>query len=273
MTKVAAIQLCSSHRVDENLTTAARLIQHAAEQGAKLIVLPEMFAVMGLNPNDKVIVKETFGEGKIQNFLCEQAKKHAVWIVGGTIPIVCDEPEKVRAVSLLVNDEGRVVARYDKIHLFDVVLSPSETYRESDTTQPGDSVIVVDSPFGKIGMSVCYDVRFPELYRAMFNQGAEIFVIPSAFTMKTGEAHWELLARARAVEDFCYVIGACQGGTHSSGRKTYGHSLIINPWGTVIARNTDEEPGVIFAEINLDSLHEIRKAIPVEKHQVQFKDH
>jgi predicted amidohydrolase len=267
MHKVAAIQMCSSHLVDENLNTAAALIQEAAGQGAELVVLPEMFAILGMMPEDKVSQKEEFGEGKIQAFLQKQAKRHHVWIVGGTIPIASDIPNKILATSLLINDKGEVIAAYDKIHLFDVNLSPTEMYCESDTTKHGDSIVVANTPFGKLGMSVCYDLRFPELFRTMFNHGAEIFVIPSAFTVPTGEAHWELLARARAVENFSYVIGACQGGLHSNGRGTYGHSVIIDPWGRVIGKIDGVEPGIIYADIDLETVHKARKSIPVDKHQ------
>ncbi|HEU5281412.1 MAG TPA: carbon-nitrogen hydrolase family protein [Gammaproteobacteria bacterium] len=267
MHKIAAIQMRSSHLIDDNLNAAAALIQEAASNGAKLIVLPEMFAIFGITPDDKVSQKEVLGEGKIQTFLQEQAKRNHAWIVGGTIPIACDIPNKILATSLLINDKGEVVAAYDKIHLFDVELSPTEIYCESDTTKHGDTIVLADTPFGKLGMSVCYDVRFPELFRTMFNHGAEIFVIPSAFTVPTGEAHWELLARARAVENFSYVIGACQGGLHSNGRKTYGHSVIIDPWGRVISKMDGVEPGVIYADIDLTAVHQARKSIPVDKHQ------
>lgn len=266
MPKVAAIQLCASHHVDENLETASALIQEAANHGAKLIVLPEMFAIMGKTPEDKVAEKEVFGDGKIQAFLREQAKLAKAWIVGGTIPIACDNPHKISAASLLINDKGEVVARYDKIHLFDVDISPTEIYRESDTTQHGDRIVLADTPFGKLGMSVCYDVRFPELYRHLFKQGAELFVIPSAFTVPTGEAHWELLARARAVENFAYVIGACQGGLHANGRRTYGHSVIIDPWGRVLSKIDGDEPGVIYGDIDLGLVAEVRRKIPVGRH-------
>lgn len=261
MPKIAAIQLCATDNVDENLSMTSALIHEAANNSAKLIVLPEMFAIIGKTAHDKVAVKETYGEGKIQTFLRQQAKRTKTWIVGGTIPIACDDPRKIRAASLLINDEGEVFARYDKIHLFDADISPTESYRESETTQAGDRIVLADTPFGKLGMSVCYDVRFPELYRSLFEQGAELFVIPSAFTVPTGEAHWELLARARAVENFAYVIGACQGGMHTNGRRTYGHSLIVDPWGRVLSKIEGEEPGVIYAEIDLAQVKERRRAM------------
>ncbi|TAK73107.1 MAG: carbon-nitrogen hydrolase family protein [Gammaproteobacteria bacterium] len=270
MTKVAAIQMCSSHLVDENLETAEKLITEAAENGAKLIVLPEMFAMMGLTEEDKVRIKEPLGHGKIQFFLASQAKKNKAWLVGGTIPLAGKESHKVGAACLVFDDQGNRVARYDKMHLFDANISSSECYQESHSVEPGDQPVVVETPFGQLGLAVCYDVRFPELFRCLFKKDAELIALPSAFTVKTGEAHWELLARSRAVENFCYVIGACQGGTHSNGRKTYGHSVIVEPWGKVIAKKDDMMPGVIYADIELEKLHTIRKTIPVGKHQRIF---
>jgi len=272
MTKIAAIQMCSSHILEENLRAAEKLIAEAAKSGAKLIVLPEMFAIIGLATTDKVADKESFGKGKIQSFLSDQAKKNSTWIVGGTIPIESHDKTKVSAASLIFDDKGKIVSRYDKIHLFDVSLSEKETYKESDTVEAGKELIVVDTPFGRLGQAVCYDVRFPELFRFLFNKGAEIFVLPSAFTVPTGEAHWELLTRSRAVENFCYLIGACQGGTHSSGRKTYGHSIIVDPWGQVVAKKEGMESGVIYAEIDLNKVYEARKSIPIADHQKIFFD-
>ena len=272
MTKVAAIQMCSSHLVDENLEKAGKLICEAASNGAKLIVLPEMFAIMGLKPTDRVQIKESFGNGKIQSFLSEQAKNNHVWIVGGTIPIACENNDKVRATSLVFDDTGKRVARYDKIHLFDVTISANEAYKESDSIEPGNKIIVIDTPFGKLGMGVCYDVRFPELFRCLFNSGAEIIVLPSAFTVPTGEAHWELLTRSRAVENFCYLIGAGQGGTHSNGRKTYGNSVIVAPWGNVVAKKEGVDSGIIYTIIDLKKVHESRKSIPIGEHQRIFFD-
>lgn len=270
MTKVAAVQMCSSHDVDENLQTATKFIQEAAINQAKLVVLPEMFATMGLTNEEKFSVKETFGKGKIQDFLSHEAQKNEIWIAGGTIPI--ESETRIKAACLVWDDQGHVVARYDKIHLFDVTLSEKETYKESDTIQAGDQLVVVDTPFGKLGLAVCYDIRFPELFRCLMNKGAEIFVVPSAFTVPTGEAHWELLARSRAVENFCYFIGACQGGEHANGRKTYGNSLIVDPWGKVIAKKESIEPGIIYADIDLQKIADIRNAIPIKNHQKIFFD-
>lgn len=271
MAKVAAIQMCSTSNVDENLKTAAGLIKQAAANGAMLAVLPEMFAVMSTDVKEKINQKETYGKGKIQDFLKEQVIQNNIWIVGGTIPLACDDSDKIRSACLVFDNHGNNVARYDKMHLFDVVLSDKESYKESDTTQPGTEVVTFDSPVGKLGLSVCYDIRFPYLYNELLKQGAEVIAIPSAFTVKTGQAHWQLLCRARAVENFCYVIGAGQGGMHEGGRETYGHSLIVEPWGTVVAERKEPGAGIIYADIDLKRLHDIRKSIPITEHQVVLK--
>ena len=262
--------MCSSQDVDENLETAKKLIAEAASNQANLIVLPEMFAIMGREAADKVHVKEAFGHGKIQSFLAELAKQNRVWIVGGTIPLECEYKNKVRASSLVYDDKGVLVARYDKIHLFDVTLSENERYNESDTTEPGDKIVTLDTPFGRIGLAVCYDVRFPELFRCLFDNNAEIIMLPSAFTVPTGKAHWEVLVRSRAIENFSYLIGAAQGGTHSSGRKTYGHSIIVEPWGSIAAKMDNDDEGIIYAEIDLAKVHEARKSIPLKNQRRSF---
>ena len=269
---VSAIQMCSSSSVQENLKIAEQLILEASQNHAKLIVLPEMFAIMADTTTTKLDVKESFGNGKIQSFLSDQAKRNKVWIIGGTIPIECNYENKINAASLVFDDTGRCVARYDKIHLFDVVLSNQEIYRESDTTKPGNNLTIIDTPFGKVGLAICYDLRFPELFRWFFNHGVEIIVLPTAFTEKTGKAHWEVLARSRAIENFCYFIGACQGGLHSNGRRTFGNSIIIGPWGEVVAKKENIDPGVIYATIDLKNVYNARKSIPIEKHQRIFFD-
>ncbi len=268
---IAAVQMCSTDNVNANLATAAKFIQEAAEQKASMVVLPEMFAIMGASAKDKVIEKERFGDGKIQRFLSEQAKTNKIWIIGGTIPVQCNHQNKVRAACLVFNSDGNCVARYDKIHLFDVTLSEVETYKESDSTEAGDEIIVVDTPLGKLGLAVCYDIRFPELFRCLINKGAEIIAIPSAFTTITGKAHWEILTRSRAIENFCYIIGACQGGTHADGKKTYGHSIIVEPWGAVAAIKDGIENGVIYSIIDQDKISLARKSIPSLNHQQIFK--
>ncbi len=268
MALIAALQMATGPQVQANLMEAGRLIKDAAERGAKLVVLPENFPIMGVLETDKLKVAENVGEGPIQNFLSQQAKKYKVWIVAGTIPLRSLDPARVYAASILYNDSGEVVARYDKIHLFDVTLSENhEVYTESDTIAPGHQVVVVDTPFGRLGMSVCYDLRFPELYRALSEKGAQILVIPAAFTEVTGKAHWEVLLRARAIENLCYVVAAGQGGYHVNGRTTYGHSMIVDHWGrvrSVLARGA----GVVMAEVDLAALEQTRKTFPVLSHRI-----
>lgn len=266
--RVACIQMTSNEDVHQNLLSAKSLIQQAAEADAKLIVLPENFALMGLDQADKVKYKENIGKGRIQDFLTEQAINHKVWIVGGTIPIaVPDHPEKVFATCLIYNADGKQEARYDKIHLFDVTLHATrEHYLESRVIKPGEQLQVVKTPFGKMGIAVCYDVRFPEMFRLMQKQGAEIFVLPAAFTDTTGAAHWDVLVRARAIENLSFVLAACQTGVHSNTRKTYGHSMIVNPWGEIQVC-LPENPGIIISELNRDFLKQIRDEFPVLMHR------
>ena len=229
MTKVAAVQMCSTHELRENLNVVADYIREAAKNGAKLVVLPENFALMGRQESDKLTIKEVFGKGEVQDQLSKLAKDHHVWIVAGTFPIATQAENKVRATSLVFNDQGWCVARYDKMHLFDVSVSENEHYHESEWIEAGERIVDVATPFGKLGLGICYDVRFPELFRSLFLRGVEIIILPSAFTVKTGKAHWEVLVRSRAIENFCYVIAAAQGGHHTNGRNTYGHSLIVDP--------------------------------------------
>jgi len=259
--------MCSSNLVDENLAITEKLISEASDNGAQLIVLPEMFAIMGEKAADKVAIAEKYGDGEIQSFLSRCAKQYNVWIVGGTIPIQCNDKNKIRAACIVYNNTGDAVARYDKIHLFDVTVSETESYRESDTTEPGDSIVVIDTPVGKLGLAVCYDVRFPSLFTELMNRGAEIIALPSAFTVKTGEAHWHLLTRARAVDTFCYVIGSAQVGMHANGRQTYGHTLIVEPWGTIVSEITEKKTGIAYADIDLKKLYDIRNSIPVKNHR------
>ena len=263
VSNVAAIQMCSSDHVDDNLATAARLVAQAAANGTQLVVLPEMFVMLGHDSVAKVAIKEAMGEGKIQMFLAALAREHQVWIVAGTIPITCAHPHKIRAACLVFNHEGDVVARYDKRHLFDVRLSTTEWYHESATTEAGDEVVVVNTPFGRLGLCVCFDLRFPEHFEKLIAQGAEIIAVPAAFTMRTGVAHWTLLMRARAVDTFCYLIGACQGGAHGNDRHTYGHSMIVHPWGNIEQELVVPGPGIAYAEINLNQLHAIRQQLPI----------
>ena len=267
MSKVAAIQMASGPNVKANLEEAEKLIKAAVQQDAELIVLPENFAIMGMTEKDKVGIAEPFGSGPLQDYLSEQSSKHGVWLVGGTIPIESKEAGRVSAACLLYNDKGEVVSRYDKIHLFDVTIEGSnESYNESETIAPGDEVVVIDTPFGRLGLAICYDLRFPELFRAMADVGMEVCVIPSAFTSHTGKAHWESLIRARAIENLCCIIAADQGGYHVNGRETYGDSMIVDQWGTINNR-LPNGTGVVVADIDLMRLENTRKAFPVLDHK------
>jgi deaminated glutathione amidase len=261
--KVAGIQMASSPNVASNLTESERLIAIAAQQGAKIIVLPEYFCIMGAKDIEKVAVREKIGEGPIQHFLAKMAKKHKIWLIGGTIPLVSNFPNKVRNSCLVYNDKGEQVARYDKIHLFGLDLG-TEHYHEENTIESGDQIVVVDTPYGKIGLSVCYDLRFPEMYRAMGE--VDMIVIPSAFTETTGKAHWEPLIRARAIENLCYVIAPAQGGYHLSGRETHGNSMIVDPWGVVLDR-LPRGSGIVIASINREYQASLRKSLPALKHR------
>ena len=267
MSKVAAIQMASAPQRDATLMEARRLIHLAKDQGAELVVLPENFPIMGVQESDKVDIREPYGDGPIQSFLCEQAAKHDIWIVCGTIPIWCDDPNKIIAASILYNAQGEEVARYEKIHLFDVELGTEESYKESETIASGTKVVVADTPFGKLGLAICYDLRFPELFRQLIDQGAEIIAIPSAFTATTGKAHWEVLVRARAIENLCYVIAADQGGYHLSGRSTYGDSMIVDPWGNVLNR-LSQGAGVVLADIDVERMHNTRRTFPCLQHRI-----
>ena len=261
--KIAAIQMASGPYVSANLSEAERLIEIAAAQGAKLVVLPEYFAIMGFKETDKVAVREEEGKGPIQTFLKTMAKKHKIWLIGGSIPLVSNFPNKVRNSCLVYDDKGQQVARYDKIHLFGLDLG-NEHYHEEKTIESGDAIQVVDTPFGKIGLSICYDLRFPELYRAMGE--VNMSVIPSAFTDTTGKAHWETLIRARAIENLSYVIAPAQGGYHLSGRETHGNSMIVDPWGVILDR-LPRGSGVVIATMNPKYQQSLRKSLPALKHR------
>lgn len=266
-TKVAAIQMATSPNVSANLLEAERLITEAAESGAGLIVLPENFAFMGEHDRQMCTLRERQGDGPLQNFISQMARRLGVWLVGGTIPMEAADGAKVRATSLVFDDQGLMVSRYDKIHLFDVRLVESdERYQESNTIEPGDQAVVVDSPFGRLGIAVCYDLRFPELFRKLVSLGAEIFVVPAAFTAITGKAHWETLVRARAIENLAFVVAAAQGGYHRSGRETYGHSMIVDPWGTILAR-VPRGTGFVSVDLDRDYQQTIRRTFPTIEHR------
>ena len=265
--KATAIQMASGPNVDANLLEVQRLVARAAADGARLVVLPENFAYMGHRCTDIWSIKEASGEGRLQDFLCALARKHGLWIVGGTIPVSVEGSDKVRSACFVVDDDGKIAGRYDKLHLFDVKLvDAEEEYNESSAIQPGDQTLVVETPFGNLGVAVCYDLRFPELFRSMLSQQPDIIAIPSAFTAATGRAHWEPLLRARAIENLCYIVAAAQGGFHISGRQTWGHSMIVDPWG-VILTELPNGSGHVTAELDIGLLRTTRKNFPSLEHR------
>lgn len=265
--KAACIQLASGSNVNANLLETERLVEAAVKNGANLVVLPENFAFMGAQCSELLRVKEPDQDGPLQYFLSQLAKRLGIWLAGGSIPIETVDNTKIRSACLLIDAEGKRVARYDKIHLFDVNLIEShERYVESGTIEPGDAPCVVNSPFGKLGLAICYDVRFPELFRAMLDQGAEVFILPAAFTALTGKAHWESLLRARAIENLSFVLAAAQGGFHINGRETYGHSMIIDPWGNKLAERKRGN-GYIIAELDLGFQDSTRRNFPSINHR------
>ena len=258
-TTVAAVQMVSAPELQPNLDAAARLIAAAAQKGARLVALPENFYLIGRHEGDKVKLREPDGKGPIQEFLAAAARRHKLWLLGGTAPIETRDERRILSASLLYNDAGERVARYDKMHLFRFDGGGDERYDEARTLEPGARAIAVASPFGRLALSICYDVRFPELYRSL---GAfDVMFVPSAFTVPTGSAHWETLLRARAIENQAYVVAPAQGGVHSSGRRTYGHSMIVDPWGEVMALQPQGE-GVVLAEIDTDRIREVRASLP-----------
>jgi deaminated glutathione amidase len=260
--RVAAIQMTSSHVVADNLAAAGELLREAKDCGAQVACLPENFSFIGLKDADKLQVAESDGTGAVQAFLSDTARKLKMWILGGTIVIKGDTAARVANTSLLIDADGKRVARYDKIHLFDVTIpGRNEQYRESSHVVPGREPVVADTPVGKLGLSVCYDMRFPELYRELVSQGAQWLAMPAAFTVPTGRAHWETLLRARAIENLCYVVAPAQFGVHSSGRETYGDSLIVDYWGQILSR-MEKGTGVITADIDLSTQAESRARFP-----------
>ena len=265
--RVAALQMTSGPEVDANLAQAGVLLAEAAASGARLAVLPENFSFLGLRDADKRAVAETDGAGPVQEFLAASARRLGLWIVGGTVPLRNGADGRVAAASLVYDAEGARVARYDKIHLFDVdIPGRAETYRESANVAPGTRPVVLDTPVGRLGLSVCYDVRFPELYRHLSAAGAQLLSVPSAFTAPTGRAHWETLLRARAIENLCYVIAAAQSGIHPSGRETYGDSMIVDFWGRILKR-VPRGRGCAVAEVNLVLQGSVRASFPALRHR------
>lgn len=265
---VAALQMVSGTSVPANLAMARQLLERAAAQGAELAVLPEYFCVMGLKDTDKLAVQEVPGEGPIQDFLARSARELGLWMVGGTVPLGASDRQHVRNSSLVYAPTGQCVARYDKIHLFRFD-NGLEQYDESRVIESGAAPVTfelpsVDGHRYRVGLSVCYDLRFPELYRAM---KADLLLVPSAFTRTTGQAHWEVLLRARAIENLAYVVAAAQGGEHDNGRRTWGQSLVVDPWGEVLAQQA-QGPAVVMAEVSADRLQAVRLQLPALDHGV-----
>ena len=260
---VAAIQMVAGTSISSNLEEASRLIEMAASRGAKLAALPEYFFLMGMNESDKVAASEEDGSGPIQEFLSATAKRLGIWLIGGSVPLTSSRPDKVRNSCLVYDDTGNRMARYDKIHLFGLELG-SEHYSEEKTIEAGNKVVSFESPFGRIGLSICYDLRFPELYRSMGR--VDIILAPAAFTAITGKAHWETLIRARAIENLAYVIAPAQGGHHVNGRETHGDSMIVDPWGVVLDR-LPRGAGIVIANINPEYQSSLRKSLPALNHR------
>ncbi|MDR0702418.1 MAG: carbon-nitrogen hydrolase family protein [Azoarcus sp.] len=261
--EIAALQTVSGPDVAGNLAVAGELIAEAAGEGARLLVLPEFFALISEDENAKLRARERDGDGPIQDFLRSAAARHGVWIVGGTLPLAASAPDKVRNAALVFDDHGERVARYDKIHLFGFARG-DERYDEACTIEAGSRVACFDSPAGRVGLAVCYDLRFPEFFRAMGE--VDLIVLPAAFTYTTGQAHWETLLRARAIENQCYLVAAAQGGRHPHGRRTWGHSMIVDPWGDILACRA-EGPGAVAATLDPARIAEIRQSLPALRHR------
>jgi len=261
--KVAAIQMVSTPDVEQNFAAAAKLVAQAVEQGAQLVLLPEYWPIMGMHEKIKLDHAEQVDDGKIQSFMAALAREHKIWLIGGTLPLASGEDGKVLNTSLVYDPEGRRIARYDKIHLFSFVRG-EEAYDEARTIVYGKDVMSFEAPFGRVGLSVCYDLRFPELYRAMGD--CALIVVPAAFTYTTGQAHWELLLRARAVENQCYILASAQGGKHVNGRTTWGHSMLIDPWGEIISVLPEGE-GLVIGAIDPHRLQYVRESLPALKHR------
>ena len=270
--KIALLQTVSSTRVDDNLAAAVALVADAARAGARLAVLPEYFCVMGRQDTDKLAVAEADGRGPIQDRLAALAREHALWLVGGTLPIrdardAAADGDRVRNACCVWSPDGERVARYDKIHLFRFS-EGSESYDEGRTLEAGSTPVAFEADGWRVGLSICYDLRFPELYRALMRPApCDLLLVPSAFSVPTGRAHWELLLRARAVENQAYVAAAAQGGTHENGRTTWGHSLVADPWGTVVAERAEPGPGVVLHTLERERIAAVRAKLPALEHR------
>jgi len=261
--RIAAIQMVSTPVVEENIASAQRLVADAARQGAQLVLLPEYWSIMGMKDTDKLAHAEQAGVGPIQDAMSRLAREHRIWLVGGTLPMAAQEEGKVLNTLMVYNPDGELTSRYDKIHLFSFTKG-EESYDEARTIVPGERVTTFEAPFGKVGLSVCYDLRFPELYRAMGD--CALIVMPAAFTYTTGRAHWEILLRARAIENQCYVLAAAQGGRHPNGRRTWGHSMLVDPWGEVKSMLPEGE-GVVIGDLELPQLQSTRESLPALRHR------
>ncbi len=263
LARIAAIQTVSGPDVDANLRAAEALIAQAAAEGAQLVALPEYFAIIDADERAKVRIREREGLGPLQDFLRDMAVRHGIWLVGGTVPLMASADEKVRNCTLVFDPRGERIARYDKVHLFGFSKG-AERYDESATIEPGASVVTFNSPVGRVGLSVCYDLRFPELFRAMGE--VDLILVPSAFTWTTGRAHWEVLLRARAIENQCFVMAPAQGGQHPGGRVTWGHTMIVDPWGEILACR-EEGPGVVAAVMDRSRIAAVRESLPALRHR------
>jgi deaminated glutathione amidase len=263
--RVAAVQTVAGGDVALNLAQAGTLVAAAAAEGARLIVLPEYFGILGARATDKLAAKERDGAGPQQDFLARMAREHRAFVVGGSVPMATDDPARVRSACLVYGPDGTRIARYDKVHLFRFTRG-AEDYDETRTIVPGREVVGFDAPCGRVGLSICYDVRFPELYRALGD--CALLLVPAAFTATTGAAHWELLLRTRAVENECYVLAAAQGGLHPNGRRTWGHSMLVDPWGEIVAVKADDGPGVVAGDVDPARIAEVRSQLPALNHRV-----
>jgi len=263
--KLAAVQMVSTPDVARNLDAAAGLIARAAAAGAMLVALPEYFCLMGRRDDDKLAIAEAPGEGPIQRFLATQAREHGLWLVGGTLPLRTDDARRVRNSSLVFAPDGTLAARYDKMHLF-AFDNGREAYDEGRVLEAGTELVALQAGPLRVGLSVCYDLRFPELYRALMQPPCDLLCVPSAFTYTTGQARWELLLRARAVENQCVVLAPAQGGTHENGRRTWGHSMIVDPWGEVLAQQAEGE-GVVLAVVDVQRIGAVRTQLPALRHR------
>ena len=262
--RIAALQMVSGPRVGDNLVTASHLVAEAVDQGAQLAVLPEYFPIIGAADADRVRAREEFGRGPVQDWLAETAVRHGLWLVAGSIPLAASVPDKMMNSTLVYDPTGRCVARYDKIHLFGFQKG-EERYDESAFIEAGHQPVAVDTPFGRIALSICYDLRFPELYRSL--APVDLILMPAAFTDTTGRAHWEVLLRARAIENQCYLLAVGQGGRHENGRQTHGNSMIVDPWGDILDRK-QKGPGVVIADLDHQRIAEVRASLPALAHRI-----